>query len=396
MSETVPMDIPVMDTGGAEERWQDTISRQLKQKPKIDRVDYSKVEILPNTTPTEAPKSNEVSDIVNTDNTTNFLKTLEDKEVKKTVSKEEPRESKSLDVDFDVSDLDLSKDPDPVVEEKPKKKSKEDNIAELRKKAETYENEAKTKEAKLAEYQQKLDELEATLEKTAFEKSPKFREKYQAPYEDAISRAVDFAKDMADDPSIAEKALSLRGKERIEFIDETFGGGAASAAFLQLIDKADSKRGDLEGALNDYRATSQNLQQEEVKSREETMGKINRNFDRMANHLSEKLDFFRKGDDEEANALVEKRIEAARNIITGKASENDMTVAPFLAVIAKEAVEKVSKLEAELSKYKARAREDASAQARISRSSSDDEDAPVSSKKPKGALESFKSQLRNL
>jgi hypothetical protein len=73
-----------------------------------------------------------------------------------------------------------------------------------------------------------------------------------------------------------------------------------------------------------------------------------------------------------------------------------MTVAPFLAVIAKEAVEKVSKLEAELSKYKARAREDASAQARISRSSSEDEDAPVSSKKPKGALEAFKSQLRNL
>jgi hypothetical protein len=286
MSETVPMDIPVMDTGGAEERWQDTISRQLKQKPKIDRVDYSKVEIVPDTTPTEAPKSNEVSDIVNTDNTTNFLKTLEDKEAKKTVAKEEPKESKSLDVDFDVSDLDLSKDPDPVVEEKPKKKSKEDNIAELRKKAETYENEAKTKEAKLAEYQQKLEELEATLEKTAFEKSPKFREKYQAPYEAAIGNAVQFAKDMADDPSIAEKALSLRGKERIEFIDETFGGGAASAAFLQLIDKADSKRGELEGALNDYRATSQNLQAEEVKSREETMTKINRNFDRMANHLS--------------------------------------------------------------------------------------------------------------
>jgi valyl-tRNA synthetase len=38
----------------------------------------------------------------------------------------------------------------------------------------------------------------------------------------------------------------------------------------------------------------------------------------------------------------------------GTASENDMAVAPFLAVIAKEAVEKLAKVEAELAKVEAK------------------------------------------
>ena len=388
------MDIPVRDTGGSEDTWQNTISRQLKQKPKIDRVDYSKVEIKNDIadTPVEASGDNDFVEM----STTDFLKNLESQEESnKTEKPIKDNNTSAIENEFDVSDLDLSKDEEII--EKPKvKKSKEDNIAELRKKAETYENEAKTKEAKLAEYQTKLEELEATLEKTAFEKSPKFRDKFQAPYEEAINRAVEFAKDMADDPAIAEKALSLKGKERIEFIDETFGGGAASAAFLQLVDKADSKRGELEGALSDYRATSVSLENDEVKSREETMQKINKNFDRMANHLANKLEFFRKGDDDASNSLVDKRIAAARNIISGNASENEMLAAPFLAVVAKEAVEKLGKLEAELAKYKARVAEDVSVSPRISRSSSDDNETGSSTRKPKGALEAFKGHLRNL
>jgi len=393
MSETVPMDIPVMDTGGADESWQNTISRQLKQKPKIDRVDYSKVEIKNDIvdTPVEASGGEDFVEM----STTDFLKNLESQEEsKKTERAVKETNTSAIENEFDVSDLDLSKDDEPVVEKPKAKKSKEDNIAELRRKAETYETEVKTKEAKLAEYQSKLEELEATLEKTAFEKSPKFRDKFQAPYEAAIADAVDFAQSYADDASIAEKALSLKGKERIEFIDEHLSG-AAAAAFLAKIDKADSARNHLESALSDYRATSQNLQQEEIQSREETLSKINRNFERMASHLSNKLEFFRKGDDADSNSLVEKRIAAARNIINGNASENEMLAAPFLAVVAKEAVEKVSKLEAELAKYKARVKEDVSVSPRISRSSSDDSETS-SVKKPKGALEAFKGHLRNL
>ena len=151
------MDIPVRDTGGSEDTWQNTISRQLKQKPKIDRVDYSKVEIKNDIadTPVEASGDNDFVEM----STTDFLKNLESQEESnKTEKPIKDNNTSAIENEFDVSDLDLSKDEEII--EKPKvKKSKEDNIAELRKKAETYENEAKTKEAKLAEYQTKLEEI---------------------------------------------------------------------------------------------------------------------------------------------------------------------------------------------------------------------------------------------
>ena len=81
------------------------------------------------------------------------------------------------------------------------------------------------------------------------------------------------------------------------------------------------------------------------------------------------------------------------SICLGTASKNDMLVAPFLAVIAKDAVSENEKLKAELSKYKNRAREDASVQPRINRSSNDDESE--SKGKPRSALDAIRSQLRS-
>ena len=197
--------------------------------------------------------------------------------------------------------------------------------------------------------------------------------------------------DLADDPKIAERALSLKGKERIDFIDESFGGGAASGHFLYLINEADSRRGSLESALENYRSTNQALIQEEEAERNSFNERLIKNFDRVANHLSSQSDFFKKGDDEEANKIVEERFAAARNIFLGQASKNDMAIAPFLAVIAKDAVEKLSKVEAELAKYKTRAKQTASVQPRISRASSDED----STGKPQSALDSIRAQLRN-
>ncbi len=364
--------------------WQENISKRFKA-PDIPKVDYSKVD-----GPEAAPQGME--EIVEMDSS-EFLKHLDQKEspvVEEQQEGKKTKEKKSFD-DLSIDDLDLSKDPEPV-EEKPKKKSKEDNIAELRKKAETYELEAKSKEEKLSEYQRKLEELEGELERTAFERSPKFKEKFQAPYETAVSNAVQFAKEIADDERIAEKALSLKGRERIEFIDESFGGGAAAAQFLTLINDADAKRGSLEAAMSDFRATSKTLVQEEENQRNQVNERIKRNFERVSNHLASKSDFFRKGDDEDANKIVDQRIKAAESILMGTASENDMMVAPFLAVIAKEAVSENEKLKAELAKYKNRAKADASVQPRINRSSSDEDSR---NSKPKSALDSIRAQLRN-
>jgi len=295
--------------------------------------------------------------------------------------------------DFSIDDLDLNS-PEEKIEDKPKtKKTKEDNIAELRKKAETYELTLKEREDKLAEYQKRAEELEAELERTAFEKSPKFKEKFAAPFEQAVDKVAQFAREYGDDESLAQKALSLKGRERLQFIDEAFGGGAASAQFLALVSQAEEKRGDLESAIANYKQTHETLVRDEEVQRAQTHEKINRNFERVANHLAQKSEFFRKGDDEDHNRSVDERVKAARNIIMGTASENDMAVAPFLAVIAKDAVAENERLRAELAKYKSRAKEDAAVQPRISRAA---ESETNRAGKPVGGINAIRAQLGRL
>jgi len=382
--------IPSLAMPQTEESFETVLQRQL-QKPKIEKFSMKSLSELPNVEteigePLPVGEFNAVSDV----DSENYLKLIETQ-----AAPEEPKEKKSKKKeepvnDFSLDDLDLSKDPEPV--ESKGKKSKEDNIAELRKKAEAYEETLKTKDTEVLTYKEKLEKLEAELERTAFERSPKFKNKYETPYNASIEAASAFAKEIADDASIAEKALSLKGRERLEFIDESFGGGAVASQFLSLINDADSKRNALENALVDYRSTAANLQAEEQAEYSATSETINKNFDRVSQHFANKIEWFRKGDDEDHNKEVERRISAARNIIQGNASQNEMMAAPFLAVIAKEAVDENAKLKNELAKYKARASQQAAVEPRISRGSSDN-DTEVRGK-PKSAMDAIHSQLR--
>lgn len=373
------------------------LERQLKSKPNLQpRTDFKSLDQIPDSVVQPQVATN--MDVVPEQSVNDFLKQIENKKNTGPVEEEPQQESKaeqvkSKDESFDFSDIDLSKDPEPVapVEEKKGKKSKDDNFAELRKKAEAAELELKTRDEKLAEYQKKLEDMEATLERTAFEKSPKFRDKFEAPYQAAVGDAVEFARLYAEDPSIAEKALSLKGRERIDFIDESFGSGAAAAAFLSKVEAADAARGKLETALTDYRTTNNQLQQDEIQQREKVTQTINKTFDRVLGHLANKSDYFRKGDDSDYNSMVDKRVEAARAIIHGTASENDMAVAPFLAVIAKDAVEENAKLKAELVKYKERVKKDVAVAPAPRRGSGEE---GVTLGKPKGAIDSIKSYFR--
>jgi hypothetical protein len=372
------------------ESWESQISRQLNKKPDIKKIDIKSLEDLPDgMVPTDL-------DYVAEQDANDYLKQMDggttEPTEKKSKKTNEVKEEKVESTDsFDISDIDLSKDVEPV--EVPKKRSKEENIAELRKKAEAYEQSLKDKDTEVLTYREKLEKLEGELERTAFERSPKFKDKYEAPFASSVDNAKAFAKEFGDDESIADKALSLKGRERIDFIDESFGGGAAAGQFLSLINDADSKRGALEGALENYRATANEINQAEQQQSIKIVEEVNTNFERMTNHLAKKSDFFRMTGDDDNDKLVKQRIEAARAIIHGNATQNEMTVAPFLAVIAREAVAENDKLKAELAKYKSRAKEDIAVQPRISKGSSDGDDGEVRGK-PKSAMEAIRSQLR--
>ena len=375
----------------ADESFESNLARKLNQKPKLEKLDLKNLQDIPDNIdgsvdPSAVPAG---FDEVPEQTTADLLKTLEGGEVES--PKEKKKAVKEPENNFSIDDLDLTKDPEPITETKGKK-TKEDNIAELRKKAESYEETLKSKDSEVASYREKLEKLEAELERTAFERSPKFKEKYEAPYQDAVKQAADFAQEIGDDASIAERALSLKGKERINFIDETFGGGAAASQFLSLINNADEKRRGLEGALQDYRATAQELAVDAQAQNQQTSQTIKANFEKVKAHLANKLDYFRPTGDPETDKLVQQRVERAYKIVEGTASQNEIMVAPFLAQVAKEAVDEVASLKAELAKYKSRAAADAAVQPRINRGSVDDGESVRG--KPKGVLDAIRSQLR--
>ena len=406
MADTNPITVsadPIIATtqhAPTESSFESQLTKQL-QKPNIPKLDIKSLEALPDNLVEDAPdvvRTPNGFDAVQDQDIQSFLNEMDGKnsgpiedEPKKESVKSKSKDQ-SIENEFDLSDMDLSKDPEPVKEE-PKKKSKEDNIAELRKKAEAYEESLKAKDTEVLTYKEKLEKLEAELERTAFERSPKFKEKYEQPYKTAVDAATEFAREIGEDETIAEKALSLKGRERISFIDESFGGGAASAQFLSLINEADSKRNALEGALGDYRNTASQLQQAEQADQAKTVETINRNFERVTEHLAAKSEFFRLTGDEDHDKLVKSRIEKAKNIIHGNASQNELAAVPHLAVVASEFAAENAKLKAELAKYKSRAAEDSRVQPRITKGSTSDEDTG-SRGKPKSALEAIRSQLR--
>ena len=373
------------------ESWESQISRQLNKKPDIKKIDIKSLEDLPESmVPTDL-------DYVAEQDANDYLKQMEGgttepevvKEKKAKKVKEEPVEVVDS---FDISDIDLTKDVDPV--EAPKKKTKEENIAELRKKAEAYEESLKAKDTEVLTYREKLEKLEAEIERVAFERSSTFKNDYEAPFIALVDKAKAYAQEFADDESIAEKALSLKGRERVEFIDESFGGGAAAGQFAIMLDAADAKREQLNYALENSKETAYKVQQAEQQQSLKIVEEVNTNFERMTNHLAKKSDFFRMTGDDDNDKLVKQRIEAARAIIHGNATQNEMTVAPFLAVIAREAVAENDKLKAELAKYKSRVKDDIAVQPRISKGSSSDDDGETKGK-PRSALDSIRSQLRS-
>jgi len=393
--------IPV-DNTGPEESFETVLNRQLNNKPKLEPIDYAALEKNPN-------QVTNPEDVIEMDSD-EFLKHLDRGETdpEPTATEDDAKEpvkdtkkaSKKAAVEekFSLDDIDLLSDPDepqePVADKKPK--SKEENFADLRKKAETYENEVKSKEAKLAEYEAKVRELEETLEKTAFEKSPKFQSKFQEPYEKAVASAAAFAKEFAEDEDVANRALSLKGKERVEYIDAVFGGGASASEFLSLIKDAEGKRESLEGAIANYKQTYSEFIQEDETSRIKAEEHTNRLFDRVSANLAKNLEYFRTSDNEEHNQRVQARLEEARKIVMNTASPNKMAAAPFLAVIAEDLISENNKLRAENSRYKNRVREDSSVEPRIKRASTDDESDDTVARKPVSGLDAIRNRLRNL
>ena len=289
---------------------------------------------------------------------------------------------------------DLDEKVTPVEPEKPK--TKEANFREVTRLREEAESRVKDLQAQLDSinevHNKRIAELEQSLEQTAFEKSPKFKSKYQAPLDAAMDRLKSFATELGEDPSIAQQAMSLKGRERMLFIDEKFGGGAASAEMLRLVNETELHNANLNQALANYKETKVEITNADKQSAEQEHKQIMKTFDSTVEQLSTRLSYFKQVDgDTEHNSEVESRIEHAKAIITGEAPQEDIMLAPFLAVVAKSAIARCNAMAAELQKYKARVKEEGDVSLGIRNGTLGD--TKITPGKPQSALEMTRQAL---
>lgn len=280
-------------------------------------------------------------------------------------------------------DFSLSEEvkPKETPKEKEKPKSKEDNMRELARSRDEAVAQRQQAEARLKELEEqhkaKLAELEGIVEKTAFESSPKFKKSYVTPVEEAANAVKAFVEEMGEDASVAEKLLSLKGKERIEYLDATFGTTTASAELLRLATIYGEKTKARDAAIVNYKQTREQFSQQEIEHSAKEERRLEDNFNRVLEKLTPKVSLLRKIDgDVEHNNRVDEMVQTARAIMMGKASEEDMLTAPFLAVAAKMYMKRNKELLAELQKYKSRVKEEGELEPGIST-------PPISPTKPK-------------
>lgn len=265
---------------------------------------------------------------------------------------EEPKKGGLLD-DFSLSDE--PKVEIPVKVEEPKK-GKEFNFRELTKKREEAEARAKKLEEDLKAREERLKELETILEKTNFEQSPKFKQTYLQPVSEAEQAVVDFVKDMGEDESVARHILSLTGRERIEYLDTAFGSSAATAEILRLANAHTVKHNELRGALDNHKETQAKLQLAAQVDEQKQQENLEENFSFVLNKLVPKVSLLREVDgDVEHNKMVQERVATAKAIMLGTAKEEDILIAPFLAVTCKEYIRRNAELQEELDRYKSEA-----------------------------------------
>jgi len=287
----------------------------------------------------------------------------------------------------------------PILGEPKKTKDKDTNMGELRRLREEADTRATELQTRLdgieAEHKKQIEELEGKLEQTAFEKSPKFKQKYQAPYDQAIETLTAFVKDFDEDPSVIQTAMTLKGKERIAFIDDKFGGGAAAAEMLRLVTAADLQNANLTKAITDYKSTKAEIAESEVSSERQDQQQMLKTFDKTVDALSKKLSYFREVDgDDEHNAEVIARVAHAKAIITGEASEEDIMLAPFLSVVCRAAIKRANALAVELQKYKSRLKDENELEPSIHRGTSDVQ-SRIQKGKPQNARSAIMAELRD-
>lgn len=208
------------------------------------------------------------------------------------------------------------------------------------------------------------EEYASKLERVALAETPKFRDYYNAKFEQAVTQALDAAgKEKADQVrALMEAPKSAWRKGVLNEIIESMESKVDQMNLLDAVNKYDATRAEREKELENHKAALRELRAVEERQTQEKQERENMNRKAFVADVLKKAEVFdafkSKDDDAEHNAQVAKNRKTVEDFIFGTLDVNLVGMLPVLAaqgehlqkvVKAKDA--KIGELEEALKKY---------------------------------------------
>lgn len=233
---------------------------------------------------------------------------------------------------------------------KPEKKQPDQSfkeLSELRHKAEKERDELRAELEKSRKgntdsetYRVKAEQLEKDLEKAALERTPRYRQMFVEKPNELMGQAKDLAKEFEVSETVIDQAASMKGRQRQDFIDQNFTSPSAVSEITQILHSIDdifkTRNQELENHKTSLDKYEKEQQEELAKQGIQTKEAMIQNFEKLLPAVAEKLGHpFKKSGENEHDSTVDENLKMARSLVDGTANEDDIAVAPYLAVAAR-------------------------------------------------------------
>lgn len=198
---------------------------------------------------------------------------------------------------------------------------------------------------------EKADEYAKRLYETAFEKSDDFQ-RIVSSQQDIITSAKALAKEFDVPEDVIDRAKLMKGRGRLEFLEETFPNATAAGEFVRMLSDYDAKESFKASEIKRSRETSDKIDasQRELAINEQARQKqeILQAYDATIPKFAEKLPgYFQKKDGDDAhNAMVDEIISTGRNIAEGGDAQVQAE-ALGLAAVARALIRRMPELQKE-------------------------------------------------
>jgi hypothetical protein len=191
--------------------------------------------------------------------------------------------------------------------------------------------------------EKQLQSADALVQKAMLQEHPQFQDRYVVPRQQLLEQAKSAFKDAGGDPTLIESALELKGKARVDKLDELLGEVSSKILSNKLesavtgIDRIDSEKEQvLRNAANVNKQLQANDQINRSKAFQELEANTKQDLTEASTILSDKfkIGIFKRSNDPkfaEFNAAQDKIDSAAEHIMLRTEDRKEMAIAAKMA-----------------------------------------------------------------